>query len=193
MQILGKTFVILIVLILVGGLLIGGYFGVKQLAALFSQLDFQVAMASAIGALALLLAATIVASGIRHAGTRVRDAQLHSVKAEAYREFIEFWEGLLESGKDPEEWDTFSPEMQEVTHLLVLHGSTAVLKFHSELRDLALPDARELFADALIQIRSDLGLQSRDLHTQDLLDLLLTESDNEPEPVFRNEKQNSKR
>ncbi|HXB71507.1 MAG TPA: hypothetical protein VNY05_24945 [Candidatus Acidoferrales bacterium] len=177
MRFLGKTFGALLVLALVGGLGVAGYFGVTRLLALFLRLDFQVAMVAAIGAVACLLAAMIIAGSIGRAGAQGRKAQCRADKAEAYKLFIGLWEELLRPGEAPKGAARLSRRMQDVNHLLVLHASTAVVKAHAALQELPLPEARAQFGDALIEIRKDLGLESLDLEAEDLAQLLLTEPD----------------
>jgi len=70
-----------------------------------------------------------------------------------------------------------SRQMQDVNHLLLLHGCTAVLKIHAAMSSLNLEEARKQFGEALLAIRQDLGMDSRGLDTTDLLGLLFKESD----------------
>ena len=79
------------------------------------------------------MAAVIIPGAIRHLSACVRDSQLHIGKVTAYREFMELW-------------DMFSPEMREVSHMLVPHGITGVLKAHAGMRDHTPDEARELNA-----------------------------------------------
>jgi hypothetical protein len=183
MQSLRKTLGTLLGLALIGGLAAGAYFGIKRIVALWLRLDFQVAMVTAIAAVALLLAAAIVAASIRHAGARVSQVDLRADKAEAYLTFIGVWEELLSSGQGAEGMARLSRQMQSANHLLLLHASAAVVKAHTAMQDLNLPEARAEFANALIEIRKDLGLESRDLAAEDLALLLLTERDNARGPV----------
>jgi hypothetical protein len=178
MRFLSKTLGILIGLFLAAALGAGVYFGVKRIVALLTRLDFQVAMVAAIGAVALLLAATIIAGSIRRAGARGRDGQLHASKAEAYRMFIGLWEERLQSAHGPEGVAQLSSQMQEVNLLLVLHGSSAVVQAHAAMQTLDLAEALAEFGNALIEIRKDLGLESGGLPSEDLVQLLLTEPAN---------------
>src|SRR5262249_32915986 len=68
----------------------------------------------------------------------------------------------------------FSDQIREVSHLLVLHGASEVVRAHKEMQDLSLSEARAQFGDSLLHIRKDLGLDSRDLPAQDLAHLLST-------------------
>ena len=178
MRYFGKTLGVLIGLALVAALGIGGYLGAKRIIALLARLDFQVEMVAAIGALALLLSAMIIAGSIRRAGALGREVQLHSAKAEAYRIFIGLWEQLFQSSQGPEGVARFARQMQEVNLLLVLHGSAAVVKAHTAMQTLGPEEALAEFGNALIEIRKDLGLGSHGLSPEDLAQVLLTEPDN---------------
>jgi hypothetical protein len=70
--------------------------------------------------------------------------------------------------------------MQDVNHLLLLHGCTAVVKAHAAMQALDLQEARVRFADTLLAIRKDLGLESRGLDAKELVQLLLSPSEKTP-------------
>jgi hypothetical protein len=175
MRFLSRTLGVLLALVLVGGIGIGVYIGGKRSVALIQRLDFQVAMAATIGTVALLLAATIISRSIRRAGEQVRDVQLHDSKAEAYRKFIGLWEELLGHGKGPDAKTRLSRQVPEVSRLLVLHGSAAVVRAHATMQELDPSEARSQFGDALLEIRKDLGLESRGLEAEELVQLLLSD------------------
>jgi len=178
MRFFSKALGVLIGLTLVSLLGAGGFFAAKRIIALLARLDFQVAMVAVIGAVALLLAAMIIAGSIRRAGARGRRVQLHGVKADAYRMFIGLWEEVLQSGQGPEGVAELSRQMQEVNLLLVLHGSTMVVKAHTAMQTLGPTEALAEFGNALIEIRKDLGLESVGLPPEELVRLLWTEPDN---------------
>lgn len=139
-------------------------------------------MVTATATAAMLLAATIIAGSIRRAGIRSREAQLRAGKVEAYKLFISLWEEVLRPGQTAEAVAQLSRQMQDVNHLLLLHGCTAVLKIHAAMQSLNFQDARRQFAEALLAIRKDLGLESRGLDAKDLVQLLLTDSDKPDSP-----------
>jgi hypothetical protein len=70
--------------------------------------------------------------------------------------------------------------MQDINHLLLLHGCPAVLKAHAAMQALDLQEARVKFADTLLAIRKDLGLESRGLDAKELVQLLLAPSEKAP-------------
>lgn len=180
--ILGNIFGALLALALTAALGYYGYLAAKRFVVLFARLNFPVAMVTATGTAALLLAAIIIADSIRRAGARSREAQLRAGKVEAYKLFISLWEEVLRPGQTAEAIAQLSRQMQDVNHSLLLQGCTAVLKTHAAMQSLNLPEARAQFADALLAIRKDLGLESRGLDAKDLVQLLLTDSDNSHSP-----------
>jgi hypothetical protein len=158
-------------MILVGGVGVGAFFGIKRLVAPFQRIDFQPGMLAAIGAVALLLAARIIAGGIRSAGAQ----RLHESKAEAYGKFIGLWEELLGAGHSGDA--RLARQMQNVNRLLLLHGKASVVKAHAAMQGMDQTDARAQFGDALLEIRKDLGLDSFGLPPEELVQLLLGDGD----------------
>ena len=155
-----------------------GYLAAKRFVMLFARLDFPVAMVTATATVALLLSAMVIAASIRRAGEQSREAHLRADKAEAYRLFIGLWEEVLRPGQTAEAVAQMSRQMQDVNHLLVLQGSTAVVKAHAAMQTLNVQEARTQFAAALLAIRKDMGLESRGLEAKELVQLLLSESGN---------------
>jgi len=92
--------------------------------------------------------------------------------------FIGLWAELLQPGQGPESVARFSEQIREVSHLLVLHGSSEVVRAHKAMQDLSLQEARVEFGDSLLRIRKDLGLESDSLPAQDLAHLLSTGPEN---------------
>jgi hypothetical protein len=157
-----------------------GYLATKLFVVLFARLDFTVAMVTATVVVAVLLAALIIAGSIRRAAWQNRETQRRADKAEAYKLFISVWEGLLRPGQTPEALAHLSRQMQDATHLLVLHGCTAVVKAHTVMPSLSMAEAHAKFAGALLEIRKDLGMESRGLEATELARLLLGESSSAP-------------
>jgi hypothetical protein len=176
-RVLGNIFGTLLALALTAALGYYGYIAAKRFIVLFARLDFPVAMVTATAMLTLLLAAMVIAASIRRAGAQSREAHLRADKAEAYKLFISLWEEMLRPGQTEEAVGRMSRQMQDVNHLLLLHGCTAVLKIHAAMQSLNLPEARIQFAEALLAIRKDLGLESRGLDAKDLVQLLLNDPD----------------
>ncbi|HEX4604054.1 MAG TPA: hypothetical protein VH724_08690 [Candidatus Angelobacter sp.] len=154
-----------------------GYLAAKRFVILFARLDFSVALVTATGTIALLLSAMVIAASIRRAGVQSSQVQLRADKAEAYKLFISLWEEMLRPGQTPEAVVQLSRQMQDVNHLLVLQGSTAVVKAHAAMQFLNVQDARTQFAAALLAVRKDMGLESRGLEAKDLVQLLLIDLD----------------
>lgn len=178
--ILGNIFGAVLALALTAALGYYGFIAAKRFAVLFARLDFTVAMVTATATVAVLLAAMIIAGSIRRTAAAGRGLRLRADKAEAYKFFISMWEDMLRPGQTAEAIVQLSRQMQDVNHLLLLHGCTAVMQAHAAMQTLDLQEARARFADTLLAIRKDLGLESRGLDAKELVQLLLTPSENAP-------------
>lgn len=176
MKTLGNIFGAILALAFSAGLCYGGYLAAKRYIALFARLDFTVAMVTATVVVAVLLATVIIAGSIRRAAWQNRETQRRADKAEAYKLFISVWEGLLRPGQTSEVLANLSLQMQDANHLLVLHGCAAVVKAHAAMPSLSLAEAHAKFAGALLEIRKDLGMESRGLEATELGKLVLGES-----------------
>jgi hypothetical protein len=181
-KVLGNIFGTLLALALTAALGFYGYLAAKRFVVFFARLDFTVAMVTATATLALLLAAMVIAASIRRAGAQSREAHLRADKAEAYKLFIGLWEEVLRPGQTADALGRMSRQMQDVNHLLLLRGCTAVLKIHAAMQSPNFQEARTQFAEALLAIRKDLGLESRGLDSKELVQLLLNDSDNPHSP-----------
>jgi hypothetical protein len=177
MKTIGNIFGTLLALALTAALGFYGYLAAKRFVVFFARLDFTVAMVTATASVTVLLAAMMIAASIRRAGAQGREAHLRVDKAEAYKLFIGLWEEVLRPGQTADAVGRMSLQMQDVNHLLLLHGCTAVLKIHAAMQSPNFQDARTQFAEALLAIRKDLGLESRGLEAKELVQLLLSESD----------------
>lgn len=178
--VLGNIFGALLALALTAALGYYGYMAAKRFAVLFARLDFTVAMVTATATMAVLLAAMIIAASIRRAAARNIEAQLRADKAEAYKLFVGLWEETLRPGQTAEAIVQVSRQMQDVNHLLLLHGCPAVVKAHAAMQALDLQEARAKFGDTLLAIRKDLSLESRGLDAKELVQLLLSPSEKTP-------------
>jgi hypothetical protein len=177
MKTLGNIFGALLALALMAALGYYGYIAAKCLVVLFVRLDFTVAVVTATATVALLLAAMIIAVSIRRASAQGKEAQLRPDKAEAYKLFLALWEDMMQPGHNEEYLVQLSRQMRDVNHMLLLHGSPAVLEIHAAMQSQSSPDARTQMAAAILAIRKDLGLESRGLEAKELVQLLLEESD----------------
>lgn len=173
--ILGNIFGALLALALTAALGYYGFIAAKRFVVLFAGLDFTVAMVTATATAGLLLGAIIIAGSVRRASAKGREMQLRIDKAEAYKHFIKLWDEMLRPGQSAEAVAQLSKLMQEVNHLLLLHGSPAMVKMHAAMPGLSLGEAREHLADALLLIRKDLATDSRGLDGKDLLQLIVSE------------------
>jgi len=180
MKTLGSIFGALLALALTAAIGYYGYIAAKRFVVLFARLDFTVAMVTATATVALLLAAMMIAGSIRRAGARNIEVQLRADKAEAYKVFVDLWEQALRPGQTAEAIAQLSRQMQDANHLLLLHGCAAVVQAHAAMQALDLQQARVKFADTLLAIRRDLGLESRGLDAKELVQLLLTPPEKSP-------------
>ena len=176
-KVLGNILGVSLALALTAAIGFYGYLAAKRFVVFFARLDFTVAMVTATATVALLLSAMVIAASIRHAGAQSREAHLRADKAEAYKLFIGLWEEVLRPGQTADAVAQLSRKMQDVNHALLLQGCTMVLKTHAAMQSLNFQDARAQFAEALLAIRKDLGLESRGLEAKELVQLLLSESD----------------
>jgi hypothetical protein len=176
MKTIGNILGTLLALAAVAALGFYGYLAAKRFVALFARLDFTVALVTATASVAVLLAAIVIAGSIRRASAQRREVQLRADKAEAYKLFIGLWEEMMLPQSD-ESLRQLSRQMQDVNHLMLLHGSPALLKIHAAMQTQNLPDARTQLSAALLEIRKDLGMDSHGLDSTDLIGLLLNESD----------------
>jgi hypothetical protein len=176
MKTIGNILGTLLALAAVAALGFYGYLAAKRFVALFARLDFTVALVTATASVAVLLAAIVIAGSIRRASAQGREVQLRADKAEAYKLFIGLWEEMMLPQSD-ESLRQLSRQMQDVNHLMLLHGSPALLKIHAAMQTQNLPDARTQLSAALLEIRKDLGMDSHGLDSTDLIGLLLNESD----------------
>jgi len=153
MSIFGKTFGLLLGLALIAALGGAAYLALEFIVSIFAGLDAQMARVTAIGSVVVLLAAMIVAAGIREANRRSKAAQVREQKAATYELFVDCW---TDSAATPE-------KLQALDRLLALYGGAAVIKAHVVLRTIARekgsrhPDAVSQFGKALLETRRDLG------------------------------------
>jgi hypothetical protein len=184
MTIFGQTISILFALAFLGALGIGGYWAIDYIAALFLSMDTQVARVTGVASVAVLLAAALIAGSIRQAGKQFRAIQFQADKAATYKLFIDTWTNLLRERGGSAKQSAFAlPEvLQALDQPLALYGSPAVIKAHAAQRALAVergmqnPEIRSQFSKALLEVRKDLGSDTRGLTAEALQDLLLPEA-----------------
>ena len=186
MEIFGKTVGLLLILSLLGALGAGLYFGFQYVAALFGGMDPQVAVVTAVGASVILLAALIVARGTRAASRQNKADLFLENKAEVYQLFIDFWVNLiLQRGVSTQKGPAHLPEaLQTLECRLVLYGSPALIKIHTDLRALGREggtqgaNMQSLFGKGLAQIRKELGSETEPLAAGQIEQLLFSYLDN---------------
>lgn len=186
MKIFSQTVAVLFALIFIGALGLGGYYTIEHLTALFLGMDTQIATVTGVASVVVLLAALLVASSIRQAIKQNRTNQFHADKATTYKLFINTWSSLLrERAGRVSHGAAPLPEALQTLHLsLALYGSPAVIKAHTALRVLLKESGtlnpellKPQFAKALLEVRKDLGSDTRGLATEALQDLLLSDAE----------------
>jgi hypothetical protein len=144
---------------LVYALVYAARFGV----GLFDGIDRQVTVITGTAALTLLLAASIIASGLRAAGAR-----------EELRQRAAAYEGILRLHADAAGDPYLSAGDPAADPALLLHATPAVLGAWLRLRraEEAGGGAREERANLVRAMRRDLGHRGADVRPDDLLELL---------------------
>ncbi len=147
-----------------------GYFALKSVAGVLGAAEIQAHAPTLLLPAALLLAAHIVGRSVRAAARPGEASQLCAQRAATYQLSVGMWEDLLQGRAEPGE------ELQAVDRLLALYGSPRVIKAHTTLRAAGraqTPEAKALFAAALMEMRKDLGSETRGLSAEELSTLLL--------------------
>lgn len=189
MNILSQAASVLFALAFLGALGIGGYYAIEYAAVLFLSMDPQVATVTGVASGVVLLAALLVASSIRQASKHNRTHEFHADKATTYKLFIDTWIGLLreQAGRVSHGAAALPEVLQALHQSLALYGSPAVIKAHAALRALAKesgtqnPEIKTQLAKALLEVRKDLGSDTRGLSAEALQDLLLPDAER---PIF---------
>jgi hypothetical protein len=187
----GKMLPVLSGLVCFGMLGIGGYFTLKLLIALFGSTDFRVSTSTALASIVVLFAAMIIASSIRQMSQQHKAPHLRAEKAATYQLCTDLWGHLLRHGHNVEERspNTLSDELRALERLLLLYGSPGVLKAYAALRalerDSEAQDSRVRlqFATLLMEMRQDLGAETRGLTAEELRQLLFAETDRASTPA----------
>lgn len=168
-----KAFGLLVALALLAALGAAAYLAFEFVVSQFAGLDAQVARVTAIGSTVALLAAMLIASGVRDAGRRSKASQIREQKAATYRLFVDCWIDSIRRGAATHE------DMPALDRLLALYGGAAVVRSHALLRTMAQDkgaghaDVRARFGKALEEVRRDLGSDVGGLSAQELQRLIL--------------------
>jgi len=168
---LGKTFGLLLGLLLIAVLGWVAWLGLEYVGALFATLDAQVAKVTAIGSAVMLAAAAIVASAIGKGGAKSEGARVQEQKLGAYQFFVECWQ---DGGAAPH-------KLLALDRLFALYGGPGVIKAHAALRASAREkgaqhhDTLSLLGVALLEIRKDLGTNAPGISGAELQRLVVAE------------------
>lgn len=176
MKLLGQPFAVLFSLAFLGALGIDGYFAMEYIVSLCVGMESQLRRVTAIASGVALLAAMIIASSIREASKQSQANQLHAQKATTYELLIEQWEKLRQRCASEDRRPSQLPEeLHALDRVLALYDRLNVIRAHTALRVSARtrnPDVRWQFGKALMEIRKDLGSDTRDLAPEDFQRLL---------------------
>ncbi|HEV2861672.1 MAG TPA: hypothetical protein VGX48_11740 [Pyrinomonadaceae bacterium] len=159
---------------------IAGYFALKSLAGVLGAAEIQAHATTLLLPAALLLAAHIVGRSVRAASRPGEASQLCAQRAATYQLSVGLWEDLLQGRAEPGE------DLQAVDRLLALYGSPRVIKAHTTLRAAGRarkPEAKALFAAAVMEMRKDLGSETQGLSAEELSTLLLAAREAADAPV----------
>jgi hypothetical protein len=156
----------------------------ESLSTAFSAFDLQFVAVAVIASLVVLLAATVVASGIHQLGKSHRANALHAEKAATYQLFTDLWGTLLQPGGMPEDGGPYPwpGERQAMDRLMALCGSSSVVRAYAAFRASAVeggansPRLRSQFAETLLEMRKDLGAETRNLTAGELQQLFFANS-----------------
>jgi hypothetical protein len=185
MKLFGQTLVVLFLLVLLGALGLGGYFALEFSVELFGKMDFQVATVTIIASTVALLVAFVIARSIRQASKQNQANQLYADKVMTFQRFIDVWGDLFRPGHDVEDrtLNDVSKEPLALDRHLMLYAGSSVVKAHAALRVLVREsgaqkaEMRSQFAEAVIEIRNELGVDSHDLTVNEIQQLLFANFD----------------
>ena len=163
---LGTIFGTTFGLALLVAILAGGYVLIEYVGGVFSSLGPQTRTLAAIGSVVVLLAAVIIAEGLKVGGTR--DPQAVAQKAATYERLLTL---CCEQRHRPEAAEGVTERA------LVLHGSAKVISAYVSLRRATLDNAPNesqvaLLKSLVAEMRRDLGRQDLIRKESDLLELL---------------------
>jgi hypothetical protein len=179
MKAISKLVSVVILVALVGVTGLGTYFGFKFFVRAFSSLRSHIDPLTAIVWGVILMIVLIIARSMRSQGhTPVAD-HLAKQKSEAYQVFVSLWSSVFLQGPGfDDQSHSKEEELKALDRLLILYGGPGVVKAHVALRDLVhtygAQDQRVSiqFADTLLEIRKDLGLNSQGLSRTYLVNML---------------------
>ncbi len=160
----GKAVAFLVFALVMGAMGYAVLLAIRGVVAMFASLDPQVAMVTAIGSCVALAASWIISRGMRMARQESKATKVREETAATYQLFVDFWRNV---SAQPDSAQRFAPGLTEklevLDRLLLLYGSAGVIRAHSDLREIgrekSMQDARarDLFGEALLAIRKDLG------------------------------------
>jgi hypothetical protein len=176
MQILYTTLGVLFGLALLAAVGVGAYWGLVWVVGLFASLDPKVAALTGILSALALLAAAIIAGSRDRAMRRLGVWQIDAERAAAYSLFLDHWQRSIQGRPDPRGADAAATAitLRSLDLGLALYGSAEVLKAHHSLHELLAvgrlgePDARTAIVAAVVEIRKELGSDSKGLTPVDL-------------------------
>jgi len=177
MKIINTLFAILIILAVLAGLMLGGYYAIKFGLDVVARLDYQTAVSVTVLIMALLIAA-IVARRLRRAGRQRQANLLHNEKAATYQLLTEVWSQGPRSIAGNQ---TPSEELRALDRLLSLYGSPRVVKAYVAFRQSAQADDTlestvwTQLTRVVWEMRRDLGADTSGLTAAELQQLLSAE------------------
>jgi hypothetical protein len=188
MKPLSKVLSTLLGLTFLGALAASAYFCLKYIAGLFSPLDQQVALVTAIAAAVMLLSAMIISSGMRWAKERENEHRQRAERAALYDSFLSAWTATLrpETGNNHVDSGHTRPARTDADKYglqLLLRGHVNVIKAYKAFRQLEKEggrqstEAKSAAVNVLLEMRQDLKLSVEGLQANDWIDLLFGADD----------------
>lgn len=186
MQILTRLLGVFLGLALLAGLGVAGFVALEWLLQKLMALDAAYStLLTNIASVACLTIALVMADKARRAGKNNSVGAAFERRSAAYAEFLQYWHEWLQRAHRPGafEYEDQLVDAESLDQALILLGSARVLKAHIALRmaerqgELDTSSNRRQFIDALIQIRQELGQDSRGIEASALAGLCFPESD----------------
>jgi len=180
MKAIGNLFSLVMGLALIAVFVIGAFLGIKYILGLYSGLDPQLEAVLTIATLVILLAAAIIANGIRAAKIYGNDNRTAKEKCKVYDQLIRVWtQALRETGKNRDTDSFYSrEEANKINRDMLLLASNSVLNQFISFKSLEQeagyedPKVQAEIARMVLEFRRDLGRKNWNLKEKDLLDMI---------------------
>lgn len=158
------TVATLVCLALAGALVFSILLIYRTVIALFAGLDAQIANATGIGCLVVLVMGLLIMRALRSTNRERKEGDLREEKTATYQLLLDFWRNLSTGSEvAPLLSVELAEKLEVLDRLLLLYGSASVIKAHADLREVERrkgirdSQAMALLSKALMEVRKDLG------------------------------------